>query len=137
MKRTAAALAAAALTVGLTTPAAHAQTNVLGLIGLVNQGVENTDCRTLDAGLNAAGLVGEGTTRNQLVATLNARVGDDATFALISAPTINTIGDRALECGIVQPDPVAPVDQAVKFSSELSSQAGLPELRNLLAAFNF
>ena len=44
------------------------------------------------------------------------------------------LGGRALACGIVKPDPVTPLDQAIEMSSKLSSQAGLPEARNLVAA---
>ena len=47
---------------------------------------------------------------------------------------MNALGDRALECGVVKPDPVTPLNQAIAFASQLSSQAGLPELRNVLPA---
>ena len=47
---------------------------------------------------------------------------------------MNTLGDRALECGVVKPDQATPLSQAIAMSSQMSSQAGLPEIRNLLPA---
>ncbi|WP_257160541.1 hypothetical protein [Corynebacterium cystitidis] len=129
--RIAAATAATALAIGLAAPAS-AQTNVLSLINTINSGIETVDCGTLEAGLRGVGLIDDNTTRSELVKDLNNLVGDDASIKLISAPTINTVGDRALECNIVKADPVTPVDQAIAFSSQMSSQAGLPEIRNLL-----
>lgn len=114
---------------------AQAQTaNVLEIAKLLNGGIATADCGAVSAGLKSTGLVGADTTRSQLVTNLTKAVGDDATLRLVSAPTINTIGDRALECGVVKPDPVTPLNQAITFASQLSSQAGLPELRNLLPA---
>ncbi|SES31182.1 hypothetical protein [Corynebacterium cystitidis] len=129
--RIAAVTAATALTIGLAAPAS-AQTNVLSLINTINSGIETVDCGTLEAGLRGVGLIDDNTTRSELVKDLNNLVGDDASIKLISAPTINTVGDRALECKIVKADPVTPVDQAIAFSSHMSSQVGLPEIRNLL-----
>lgn len=131
--RITAAAAAAALTVGLAAPAG-AQTNLLGLISTINAGVETADCGALGAALRGIGLVDDTTTRGGLVEKLHKAAGDDASLKLISAPTINAVGDRALECKIVKADPVTPANQAVALSSQLSSQAGLPEIRNLLPA---
>ncbi|AWB84451.1 hypothetical protein [Corynebacterium liangguodongii] len=125
------AIAAAAL---LSPGLAHAQTNVLELARVLNGGIATADCGAVFTGLTATGLVGPETTRGELVASLNKAVGDEASLRLVAAPTINTIGDRALECNVVKPDPVTPLGQAIDFASQLSSQAGLPELRNLLPA---
>lgn len=133
MRRTAPILAAGLITAALAAPA-QAQTNVLEIAKLVNGEIATADCGAVTAGLKATGLVGAETTRGELVTSLNKAVGDDSTLRLVAAPTINTIGDRALECGAVKPDPVTPLNQAVAFASQLSSQVGLPELRNLLPA---
>ncbi|QPK82788.1 hypothetical protein G7Y29_07910 [Corynebacterium qintianiae] len=134
MRRLSAVLAAGLVsTAALSTPA-FAQTNVLEIAKVVNGGIATADCGTVSTGLKATGLVGAETTRGELVASLNKAVGQDSALRLVAAPTINTIGDRALECGVVKPDPVTPLNQAITFASQLSSQAGLPELRNLLPA---
>ena len=65
---------------------------------------------------------------------VNKAVGEDAALRLVAAPTVNTLGDRALECGIVKPDEVTPLNQAIAMSSQMSSQAGLPEIRNVIPA---
>ncbi|MCT1694730.1 hypothetical protein [Corynebacterium sanguinis] len=137
MRRLSTSLAAgflSAATVVSVSPA-HAQTaNVVEIAKLVNGGIATADCGAVSTGLKSTGFVGPETTRGELVASLTKAVGDDATLRLVSASTINTIGDRALECGVVKPDPVTPLNQAIAFASQLSSQAGLPELRNVLPA---
>lgn len=138
MRRVAATLAAGLLAgAGLlsTAPAqAQAQTNIFELARLLNSGIATADCGAVSAGLAATGLTGPQTTRGELVAGLSKLVGDDSAVRLVAAPTINALGDRALECGAVKADPVTPASQAIALSSQLSSQAGLPELRNLLPA---
>ena len=52
----------------------------------------------------------------------------------ISASTVGAVADRALECGIVKPDPVTPLDQLFAGSSQMSSKAGLPDIRTLIPA---
>lgn len=138
MRRSALALTTvAAATAALFAPVASAQTtNVVGLISLVNGGIETADCASLDTVLTGLNLVDEDTTRSELVSDLNAHVGDDLTIRLLGASTISTIGDRALECGIVQPDPETPfgssqlaeipgVGELVTLSSDLSSTLGV------------
>ncbi|WIM67065.1 hypothetical protein QP027_07995 [Corynebacterium breve] len=129
--RLGATIAAAALTFGLATPAQAQDANVFDLLKTINAGVENTDCSTLGTVLRGAKLVDDTTTRSQLVADLNSKLGDDATMKLVSGPTINKLGDRALECKIVKADKLTPADQALQFASKLSAEAGLPELRNV------
>lgn len=136
MRRVAATLAAGLLAgAGLLSIApAQAQTNIFELARLLNSGIATADCGAVSAGLAATGLTGPQTTRGELVASLSKLVGDDSAVRLVAAPTINALGDRALECGAVKADPVTPASQAIALSSQLSSQAGLPELRNLLPA---
>ncbi|AKV57955.1 hypothetical protein [Corynebacterium riegelii] len=113
-------------------PAAAADNSLVQLIRVVNGEVETADCNTLGAALRVAGLVDADTTRSQLVRKVNGAIGDDSSLRLVTAPTVNKLGDRALQCGVVKPDPVTPQSQAIEFVSQLSSRAGLPELRNLL-----
>lgn len=136
MRRVAATLAAGLLAgAGLLSIApAQAQTNIFELARLLNSGIATADCGAVSAGLAATGLTGPQTTRGELAAGLSKLVGDDSAVRLVAAPTINALGDRALECGAVKADPVTPASQAIALSSQLSSQAGLPELRNLLPA---
>lgn len=136
MRRVAATLAAGLLAGAglLSTAPAQAQTNIFELARLLNSGIATADCGAVSAGLAATGLTGPQTTRGELVASLSKLVGDDSAVRLVAAPTINALGDRALECGAVKADPVTPASQAIALSSQLSSQAGLPELRNLLPA---
>lgn len=135
--RIGAAVAATALTVGLAAPAAQAQTNIVGIITGLNNTIDGMNCNVLRLTLNTTGLVDADTTRGELVSALRKAVGNDPQTVLVTSPTITKIGDRALECKIVKADPVTPMDQAVNFSSELSAQAGLPELRNLLPVLGF
>lgn len=132
--RIGAAVAAAALTVGLAAPAAQAQTvsDILGFVKVVNDGVEKADCNTLGTALRGLKLVDKDTTRGELVSDLQAKVSDTPSLKFVAASTINKIGDRAVECKIVKADPVTPLDVAINTSSQLSSKAGLPELRDLL-----
>ena len=129
---------AAAGLIALTTlaaPTAQAQNaDTLALVAALNGNIKTMDCRALGLLLNGVGLVSPETTRGELVANTHKLVGDDAGLRLASAPTINTLGDRALECGLVKADPVTPIDQAIAASSQMSSQAGIPEIRNLLPA---
>ncbi|MGV0394353.1 MULTISPECIES: hypothetical protein [Corynebacterium] len=113
-------------------PAAAADNSLVQLIRVVNGEVETADCNTLGAALRVAGLVDADTTRSQLVTKVNGAIGADSSLRLVTAPTVNKLGDRALQCGVVKPDPVTPQSQAIEFVSQLSSRAGLPELRNLL-----
>lgn len=137
----AASLVAAAAIAGPAAPA-HAQTQAqaqaqtqapsLELIKLLNGGVANANCDMLRTSLTATRMVGPDTTRGQLVQNVNAVVGQDAALRIASASTVNTLADRALECGIVKPDPVTPLDQFFAMSSQLSSQAGLPDIRTVI-----
>ena len=97
-----AAVAAASLTLA---PVAGAQTNSLELITLVNGNIAAADCTLVESALTGLGLVDETTTRGELVAELNARAGNDIALKVLLGGSINALGDRALECGIVQEDP--------------------------------
>ncbi|WP_291314166.1 hypothetical protein [Corynebacterium sp. UBA2622] len=135
MRRFPATVAAGLLTaaaLATQAPAAQAQTNYVELLKVVNGNVATADCTVVGAALRSTGLVNDATTRNGLVAGLNKAIGEDPALRLVAGGTVNAIGDRALACGVVKADPVTPVDQAVLFASQLSSQAGLPQLRDLL-----
>ncbi|OHF36687.1 hypothetical protein [Corynebacterium sp. HMSC074A01] len=134
MKRITTALVAGALAFGALAAPANAQTNYGELLRVLNGNVKTMDCNALRTVVRGAGLAGENTTRSEFVGNVNKAVGEDAALRLVAAPTVNTLGDRALECGIVKPDEVTPLNQAIAMSSQMSSQAGLPEIRNLIPA---
>lgn len=134
MKRITTALVAGALTFGALAAPANAQTNYAELVRALNGNVKTMDCNALRTVVRGAGLANENTTRSEFVGNVNKAVGEDAALRLVAAPTVNTLGDRALECGIVKPDEVTPLNQAIAMSSQMSSQAGLPELRNVIPA---
>lgn len=134
MKRITTALVAGALAFGALAAPANAQTNYGELIRALNGNVKTMDCNALRTVVRGAGLANENTTRSEFVGNVNKAVGEDAALRLVAAPTVNTLGDRALECGIVKPDEVTPLNQAIAMSSQMSSQAGLPEIRNLIPA---
>lgn len=130
----AAALVAVATTGAVNANQADAQNNTIELVRALNGGISTMDCNSVRTLLRGAKLVDDTTTRSQLTSKLNQQFGADASLTLIAAPTINTIGDRALQCGAVKADPVTPQSKAIDIASKLSSQAGLPELRNVLPA---
>lgn len=133
----AAALAATTALTTLAAPAAQAAptaSQLASLVKLANGNIATANCDVLRVTLRGAGLAGANTTRGQLVGTLNGVIGQDAALRLVTASTVGALGDRAVACGIVKPDPVTPMDQAIKLSSQLSSQAGLPQLRDVLPA---
>ena len=134
MKRITTALVAGALAFGALAAPANAQTNYGELIRALNGNVKTMDCNALRTVVRGAGLANENTTRSEFVGNVNKAVGEDAALRLVAAPTVNTLGDRALECGIVKPDEVTPLNQAIAMSSQMSSQAGLPEIRNVIPA---
>lgn len=127
----AAGLVAAAAFAGTAAPA---QAQNFELIKLLNGNVATANCDVLRASLTATRMVGPDTTRSQLVGNVNAVVGQDATLRLTSASTVATLGDRALECGIVKPDPATPLDKFFEMSSQMSSQANLPDIRTYIGA---
>lgn len=134
MKRITTALVAGALAFGALAAPANAQTNYGELIRALNGNVKTMDCNALRTVVRGAGLAGENTTRSEFVGNVNKAVGEDAALRLVAAPTVHTLGDRALECGVVKPDEVTPLNQAIAMSSQMSSQAGLPEIRNVIPA---
>ena len=134
MKRITTALVAGALAFGALAAPANAQTNYGELIRALNGNVKTMDCNALRTVVRGAGLAGENTTRSEFVGNVNKAVGEDAALRLVAAPTVSTLGDRALECGVVKPDEVTPLNQAIAMSSQMSSQAGLPEIRNVIPA---
>ena len=134
MKRITTALVAGALAFGALAAPANAQTNYGELIRVLNGNVKTMDCNALRTVVRGAGLANENTTRSEFVGNVNKAVGEDAALRLVAAPTVNTLGDRALECGVVKPDEVTPLNQAIAMSSQMSSQAGLPEIRNVIPA---
>ncbi|PAT09086.1 hypothetical protein CKJ80_11135 [Corynebacterium hadale] len=135
MRRTALAAAGVLVATSLISPAtAGADTNYVELVRVLNGNVKTMDCNALRTVVRGTGLADENTTRSQFVGNVNKAVGEDAALRLVAAPTVNTLGDRALECGVVKPDQATPLSQAIAMSSQMSSQAGLPEIRNLLPA---
>lgn len=135
LRRTALAAAGVLVATSLTSPAtAGADTNYVELVRVLNGNVKTMDCNALRTVIRGTGLADENTTRSQFVGNVNKAVGEDAALRLVAAPTVNTLGDRALECGVVKPDQATPLSQAIAMSSQMSSQAGLPEIRNLLPA---
>ena len=106
MKKTlAAAVATATLATGvLTAPAASAAETRTGLLDQLNGDIATADCRVVDFALRGTGMVGEKTTRSELVKNLRG-VSDDTALKLISAQSVTAVADRALECGVVTPDP--------------------------------
>lgn len=135
MRRLSSALAAGLIAAAaFAGTAAPAQAQTVELIKLLNGNLATANCDALRAGLTATRMAGPDTTRSELVANLNAVVGQDASLRLASAPTVATLGDRALECGIVKPDPVTPLDQFLAVSAQLSSQANLPDIRTYIGA---
>jgi len=127
----AAGLVAAAAFAGTAAPA---QAQNFELIKLLNGNVATANCDVLRASLTATRMVGPDTTRSELIGNVNAVVGQDATLRLASASTVATLGDRALECGIVKPDPATPLDKFFEMSSQMSSQANLPDIRTYIGA---
>lgn len=130
-----ASLAAAGLmaAAAIATPAA-AQAQTFELIKLLNGNIATANCDALRVGLTSTRMAGPDTTRSELIANVNAAAGQDATLRLASVSTVAALGDRALECGIVKPDPVTPIDQFFEMSSQLSSQANLPDIRAYIGA---
>lgn len=115
------AAATIALTAGLT-PAASAQ----GL-GDLNHLIDNFDCNVLRVGLTQSGLANDQTTRTQLATELrnSADLGQiDPMLGIAGNLYAGRIADRALTCGIVQPDPPQDIlTQLQTMSSNLSSGA--------------
>lgn len=136
MRRIATLAAAGLMAVAaIASPAtAQAQTQSLELIKLLNGNIATANCDALRVGLTSTNMVGPDTTRSQLVTNVNNVVGKDATLRLASASTVGALADRALECGIVKPDPTTPLDQFFAMSSQMSSQANLPDIRNYIGA---
>lgn len=135
LRRTALAAAGVLVATSPISPAtAGADTNYVELVRVLNGNVKTMDCNALRTVVRGTGLADENTTRSQFVGNVNKAVGEDAALRLVAAPTVNTLGDRALECGVVKPDQATPLSQAIAMSSQMSSQAGLPEIRNLLPA---
>lgn len=107
MKRTLATLAAAGIALTALAPAAHAApVGAFAVLTLANGQISTTDCRVVDGALRGAGLVGENTTRTDLAAGLHTMLGGDLQTKLVTSQTIGAVADRALECGVVKPDPV-------------------------------
>lgn len=133
-----AAVAFAALTSFAPAHAAPADSatapSTLELVRLLNSEIATADCGRLGTTLRVTGMANRETTRSQLVANVNNAVGQNASLRLVAAPTVNALGDRAVQCGVVKPDPVTPMTQFIQMSSQLSSEAGLPDIRVIAPA---
>lgn len=130
----AAAACATAVIIPANTTAARAQTapqvspsTYVALIKVLNGNIATADCSTLGSALRVTKLVDAETTRSGLVRNVNNAIGPDAELRLVTAPTVNALGDRALACGIVKQDPVTLESQLQQLSSTLSSRMGLPD----------
>lgn len=126
-----AALAPAVATAD-TTPA-NTTASYLQFAKLLNGNIATLDCNVLGTALRATGTVNAETTRSGLVENLNTTFGESTALRLATASTINTVADRALQCGVVKADPVTPASKALEIASKLSSNAGLPDARTLAA----
>ncbi|MEH0147244.1 hypothetical protein V6D40_06155 [Corynebacterium sp. Q4381] len=140
MRKLTASLASAAVAFAALTsfaPAHAVPTNnapapsAVELVRLLNGEIATADCGRLGTTLRVTGMANRETTRSQLVANVNNAVGQNAPLRLVAAPTVNALGDRAVECGVVKPDPATPMTQFLQMSSKLSSDAGLPDLRTI------
>ncbi|WJY98049.1 hypothetical protein [Corynebacterium fournieri] len=134
MRRIATLAAAGLMTAAAIATPTAAQAQTFELIKLLNGNVATANCDALRTGLTATRMVGPDTTRSELVSNVNNAVGTDATLRLVSASTVGALADRALECGIVKPDPATPMDKFFEMSSQMSSQAGLPDIRTYIGA---
>lgn len=133
MRRLTSALAAGLIAVSaFAGTAAPAQAQTRELIQLFNGPIGNTNCDVLRNALTSTRMVNQNTTRSQLVFSLNAFVGENSRMGLVPASTVDAVANRALECGIVKPDPQLNLDQIFAGSSQLSSRAGLPDIRTLV-----
>lgn len=106
------ATAAAAASVTLV-PAAGANPglNLETLLGMNEAAVtvvNSTPCPAFGPIVKASGMVNDDTTRGELIASLRKSLGDEQTVQVAATPTINAIGDKALECNVVKPDPLDP-----------------------------
>lgn len=116
LRALAVSLTAAAATSLAFVPAAGATTggtqDLTVLLTFIRQGVdgiEKAQCDDVENVLDAFSLVAEDTTRSELVAELNELVPAEIRFlGLATAPLISAVGDKAVECEIVQPDPFDP-----------------------------
>lgn len=138
MRKLTASLASAAVAFAALTTFAPAHANpantptgpsAVELVRLLNGEIATADCGRLGTTLRVTGMANKETTRSQLVTNINNAVGQNASVRLVAAPTVNALGDRAVQCGVVKPDPVTPMTQLVQMSSKLSSDAGLPDIR--------
>lgn len=111
-----------ALTAGLLSPAASAQD-----LGAINHTIDTFNCDVLREGLYRTGLATPETTRTQLATELrnSADLGQiDPMLGIAGNLYAGRIADRALTCGIVQPDPPQDIlTQLQTMSSNLSSGA--------------
>lgn len=141
LRRIGAALIAAALT-GIAAPAASAQpaANAAALNSAIVDGIKKTDCRTLGLVLNELNkrtggkVLTESTTRTQLSKNLRGLTPEDREniyVNLVSAQYAHVTADRALECGLVKPDPTIPgLDSPLtaQASSQLADLALLADI---------
>lgn len=143
MRKLTASIASAAVAFAALTSfaPAHAAPNdtatapsAIELVRLLNGEIATADCGRLGTTLRLTGMANRDTTRSQLVANVNNAVGQNASLRLVAAPTVNSLADRAVECGVVKPDPVTPLTQITELSSKLSSDAGLPNFRVIAPA---
>ena len=93
------ACTAAAVAAGTAAPA-QAQTG-LELIKILNGNVATANCDVLRVTLRGTGLANDNTTRSQLVNNVNKAVGAEPALRLVTGPTVNALGDRALELSLI------------------------------------
>ncbi|AGS34365.1 hypothetical protein B841_04430 [Corynebacterium maris DSM 45190] len=106
-----AAAAAAAASVALVPAAGASPLNLHTLLGMNEAAVSfvnDAHCDVFGPIVKASGMVNDGTTRGELITSLRNSLGDDQAVQVAATPTINAIGDKALECDVVQPDPLDP-----------------------------
>ncbi len=144
MKKTFSALAATGILgtglalLGMQTASADTTSEAIASLGLLDSiasaTIENTDCSTLHTGLKLLDdnteivLLEENTTRSQLSRNLQSLVSKDLSGAgALALPIVKysaATADRALECGIVKPDPTSTIP-GFEMSSKLLDFAPL------------
>lgn len=120
-RRAAVVSAAALMTTGFAAPAAQAQDigTILQGLGTANQTSDTLlnamDCNTLNFALNTAKLKDANTTKSQLERNIrniapNAGASNPA-LLIFGAQQASKVSAKALQCGIVNPDPNDPFSQ--------------------------
>lgn len=125
-RRIAVAATAALCSFGMATPAASAQDlgTILGgvsaLQGLNDSAIATVDCKTLDMGLTALKLKDSTTTQAQLEKNIRTAVpAQGLPLVIFKAEAASKWASRALECGLVKPNPQTPLSGSAELLGSL------------------